>query len=78
MPTKPKARRSLGEFRKDKQRAKCPVCKLTPNVRAQIREAREAASPVPFSTIIEWLKEEHGTALTVVDFTRHAGARHDA
>lgn len=67
--------KTLTDFIQDAKRAKCKVCKLSAEIRAQIRTGREASITTP--TIAAWLKAEHGVDLATSDFLKHSNARHD-
>lgn len=70
------AARPLTTFVQDAKRAKCPVCKLSASIRAQIRTAR-AEHNVSLATVVLWLKKEHGIELTIGNFSSHTQGKHE-
>ena len=67
--------RSLGEYERAKRRAACAACSLPETIRAQIRTASDRR--IKQSTVIEWLKEEHGLTISRAEFTSHGSGHHD-
>ena len=70
-----KASRSLLQFVKDKRREKCEVCRLDPEVRAQLRDA--ANKKIAVSVQLQWLHEETGIIVTPEQVNAHRGGRHE-
>ncbi len=69
------AKRSLVQFVRDDRKARCPVCKLPTEIRAQLREAKDKRISV--ATQLHWLKEEYKIVLTVEQINAHRGGRHE-
>lgn len=61
--------------KKDAARARCPACKLSRHVRAQIVEAKVAG--VTNKEIVAWLEEVHDVTVTTQDLLTHGTGRHD-
>ena len=53
----------------------CVVCDIPEELRAQIRDA--SAKRIRRSTVLAWLKEEHGVEITAAELTSHTNGRHD-
>lgn len=74
-----KQARSLLEYasekRKAQRRAACAVCRLPEEVRAQIRAARDRK--IERTVIREWLRVEHKSEVSDLDFTSHYAGHHD-
>lgn len=75
MTTVPKTQRSLVQFAKDKRRENCSVCKLSDEVRRQMREASD--KKIPRRVVKEWLETEHSKKLTDTEMTTHSSGHHD-
>ena len=61
--------------RLEQKKALCPVCKLTPEIRAQITEAR--ARGVTQNEIIVGLAELYGIEISTSELQSHVSGRHD-
>lgn len=72
-PAKPA--RSLSQFMRDRKKKDCKVCALGAEVVAQIRSA--SRNKIQRSTVLEWLRDECGAAITSADLQAHAAGRHD-
>ena len=70
------APRSLIRFARDKRREGCPVCALSPDIRAQLVEA--SSRKIPRAVQLEWLRTDVGARITDADLSQHANGRHDA
>ncbi len=68
--------RSISEFVRDKRKVNCPVCKVPPKIRVQVNDARQTRN-VTMPVILEWLKSEHGIALTLEQCRRHYAGMHE-
>jgi len=67
--------RSLVDYERAKRRSACAVCSLPDPLSAEVRAAR--SKKIPQTTVLEWLREEHGVTLTRAQFVAHSAAHHD-
>lgn len=68
--------RSIDEFVRDKRKDACVVCqKITPEISAQIQDARKRAR-ASVELILEWLQAEYGIKITDAQWQMHARGRH--
>lgn len=73
--TRKKKGRSLVDYERAKRRSACAVCSLPEVLYGEVRIAR--GRKIPQATVLEWLREEHGIALSRAQFTAHSAAHHD-
>ena len=65
---------SLQEFARRKRYESCPVCKLPPDIRAEIA----GADGVPWRVRVAWLQQTHGVNISPQEALSHVNGRHDA
>lgn len=70
------SRRSLTEFIMAQRRAGCVMCKLSPELRQQMRDAGRRKR-VPLSVILEWMRVDQGVTITEEQHKAHYAARHE-
>ena len=69
--------RTLAEFLRDKRRAGCPVCALSPEILQCLAEAaNKGSAKVPEQ--VEWLNTDCGTRITVQELTQHRSGHHES
>ena len=68
--------RTLAEFLRDKRKAGCPVCTLSPEILHCLAEAaNKGTAKVPEQ--VEWLNIDCGARVTVAELTSHRSGRHE-
>ena len=72
---KAKAVRSLTEYVRDQRIAECPICGLPDEIRTQMQVASE--KKIKRRIVLEWLREEQGTAFTTDQLNRHYNGHHE-
>ena len=73
---KSKRKRSVLEFIRDKRKANCPVCRVPQAIRNEMNAVRRMRS-VTMPIVVEWLKAEHGIALTLEQCRHHYAGMHE-
>ena len=69
--------RTLAEFLRDKRRAGCPVCALSPEILQCLAEAaNKGSAKVPEQ--VEWLNTDCGARITVQELTQHRSGHHES
>jgi hypothetical protein len=67
--------RTLEDFVRAKRRSNCVVCKLSPEVLAQIKTARDKR--IARDIVVEWLEKDHRVKISPDELTSHVNARHE-
>jgi len=66
---------SLVAYMRKKRRETCPVCKLPPEIRAQIASASDRG--IKRKDVLEWLHTVVGVDISNDELTAHRNGRHD-